>query len=278
MLRLCDGVRARGRRAERQQRWRELLAEDDHLSERKRIRVRNRKLRRVHADFRKAPRGAAMQLVRNVLQECGRLLAVVPDQSTLAQELDVVEAALASEHTPDWIEKKCLITAVVTEILVRRAGAEHAPADDVLDILKHVTDVEDEEEEISAAEMSQPNNVAAKPRTWSSEAPAISSVAENLLRVDAERIDTVLNLVGELIIAKSMMHQAINEFAKRFPKDPLKSRFSDAMAFQALDGDDLCASNRRSDGEARTCGCSIDQHGTGAALAFAATILCSGQM
>ena len=184
-------------------------------------------------------RGAAMQLVRNVLQECGRVLAVVPDQSTLAQDLDVVEAALASEHTPDWIEKKCLIPAVVAEILVRRAGAEHAPADDMLDILKHVTDEEDEEEEISPAEMAQLKNAAAKPRTVSTEAPAISSVAENLLRVDAERIDAVLNLVGELIIAKSMIHQAINEFAKRFPKDPLKSRFYDAMAFQARTMNDL---------------------------------------
>jgi len=35
-------------------------------------------------------RGAAMQLIRNVLQECGRLLAIVPDQSTLAADVDVV--------------------------------------------------------------------------------------------------------------------------------------------------------------------------------------------
>jgi two-component system chemotaxis sensor kinase CheA len=62
---------------------------------------------------------------------------------------------------------------------------------------------------------------------------------ESLLRVDAERIDSVLNLVGELIIAKSMLHQAINEFEKRYPKDPLKMRFSDAMAFQARIMNDL---------------------------------------
>ena len=64
-------------------------------------------------------RGAALQLVRNVLQECGRLLAIVPDQSTLSQDLDVVEAALSSEHTADWIEKKCLIPAVISQIMVR---------------------------------------------------------------------------------------------------------------------------------------------------------------
>ena len=43
-------------------------------------------------------RGAAMQLIRNVLQECGRLLAIAPDQSTLSNDLDVVEAAISSEH------------------------------------------------------------------------------------------------------------------------------------------------------------------------------------
>jgi two-component system chemotaxis sensor kinase CheA len=49
----------------------------------------------------------------------------------------------------------------------------------------------------------------------------------------------VLNLVGELIIAKSMMHQAINAFDKTHPKDPLRGRFADAMAFQARILNDL---------------------------------------
>ena len=57
--------------------------------------------------------------------------------------------------------------------------------------------------------------------------------AENILRVDAERIDNVLNLVGELIIGKSMLQQAFIEFARYSPKEALRGRFSDAMAFQS---------------------------------------------
>jgi two-component system chemotaxis sensor kinase CheA len=57
--------------------------------------------------------------------------------------------------------------------------------------------------------------------------------------VDSERIDSVLNLVGELIIGKSMLQQALNEFAKTYPKDALRGRFSDAMAFQARVLNDL---------------------------------------
>jgi two-component system chemotaxis sensor kinase CheA len=62
---------------------------------------------------------------------------------------------------------------------------------------------------------------------------ALASVSENILRVDAERIDAVLNLVGELIIGKSMLQQALNEFARIYPKEGMRGRFADAMAFQA---------------------------------------------
>ncbi len=62
---------------------------------------------------------------------------------------------------------------------------------------------------------------------------------DNLLRVDAEKIDSVLNLVGELILAKSMLQQALLEFGERFPKDVLRGKFSDAMAFQGRVLNDL---------------------------------------
>ena len=60
-----------------------------------------------------------------------------------------------------------------------------------------------------------------------------------MLRVEAGRIDSVLNLVGELIIGKSMLQQALNEFSKRYPKELLRGKFADAMAFQARVLNDL---------------------------------------
>jgi two-component system chemotaxis sensor kinase CheA len=197
-------------------------------------------------------RSAAMQLIRNVLQDCGRLLAIAPDQSTLSNDLDVVEAAISSENSEEWIAKKCRIPSVVAEVLVQKAGREQQQADDVLDIVKHVTAPAEDETEVAiqaeetaaktvapakAASVPAENNVANTPADTQS--TSFASMSETLLRVDAERIDSVLNLVGELIIAKSMLHQAINEFDKRHPKDPLKMRFSDAMAFQARIMNDL---------------------------------------
>jgi two-component system chemotaxis sensor kinase CheA len=197
-------------------------------------------------------RSAAMQLIRNVLQDCGRLLAVAPDQSTLSNDLDVVEAAISSENSEEWIAKKCRIPSVVAEVLVQKAGHEQQQADDVLDIVKHVTTSSEDETEVAihaeetAARAAAPAKAASVPADNSlANAPAdtqstsFAGMSETLLRVDAERIDSVLNLVGELIIAKSMLHQAINEFDKRHPKDPLKMRFSDAMAFQARIMNDL---------------------------------------
>ena len=45
--------------------------------------------------------------------------------------------------------------------------------------------------------------------------------------------------MGELIIGKSMLQQALNEFSKRFPKELLRGKFADAMAFQARVLNDL---------------------------------------
>ena len=196
-------------------------------------------------------RSAAMQLIRNVLQDCGKLLAMAPDQSTLSNDLDVVEAAISSDSSEEWIAKKCRIPSVVAEVLIQKAGRPQEQADDVLDIVKHVTTPQDDETEIALGAEETPatpvqairESAAQRPESVQpaadSQVASFASMSETLLRVDAERIDSVLNLVGELIIAKSMLHQAINEFDKRHPKDPLKMRFSDAMAFQARIMNDL---------------------------------------
>ena len=42
-----------------------------------------------------------------------------------------------------------------------------------------------------------------------------------------------MNLVGELIIGKSMLQRVVAEFDRKFPKDPLRGKFSDALAFQS---------------------------------------------
>ena len=186
-------------------------------------------------------RVAALQLIRNVLAECGQVLAIVPDERSLSLDIDVVEALVSTTKSREWIERKCRIPSVVNDLLLEEAGQQ-----------KEFQAVTDEEEHVplgpgpgaSEAALNSEEAVTPSPTPQftvsGTEQPSTSfSQMENLLRVDAERIDAVLNLVGELIIAKSMLHQTIAEFDKRFPKDPLKMRFADAMAFQARVLNDL---------------------------------------
>lgn len=191
-------------------------------------------------------RGAALQLIRNVLAECGTVLAIVPDQGTLHPEIELVEAAIATRQSMDWITKKCRIPSIVSELTLRPFGEQAAeePSEDVLDIVEHVTTAGNDADPLTAVEKvirTAPAPAAAQMPSQTSAAETSTSFSnlENLLRVDAERIDAVLNLVGELIIAKSMLHQTVLDFQKRFPKDPLKTRFVDALAFQSRIMNDL---------------------------------------
>src|SRR5439155_13189528 len=68
---------------------------------------------------------------------------------------------------------------------------------------------------------------------------AVAAVAESMLRVDAARIDAVMNLVGELIIGKSMLHRALTEFDQRHSRDPVRAKMADALAFQSRVLDEL---------------------------------------
>jgi len=156
-----------------------------------------------------ALRAAAVQLARNVLEEMGAVLAMHPEANT--DNVSLIEAALASERGKDWIARRCHIPTVVSRILVD--AVMPAPAG------------------------SEPHAEESHPAAGG--AASLSGAGENLLRVDAERIDAVLNLVGELIIGKSMLHQSMTEFDRRFPKDALRGKFADALAFQARVLNDL---------------------------------------
>ncbi|HWZ46455.1 MAG TPA: chemotaxis protein CheA, partial [Candidatus Saccharimonadales bacterium] len=186
-------------------------------------------------------RAAAMQLIRNVLNECGRLLAIAPDQSTITANIKVVDAAIVSSHNLKWLQKKCRIPAVVTEVTIEPVERRsHDRPDAVLDAFRHSPeDVAREETHLQEPSEDRSRPASEVPAPAAAEPAGAASGPETNLRVDATRIDTVLNLVGELIIGKSMMQQTINEFQQRFPKDPLKAKFTDALAFQARIINDL---------------------------------------
>jgi two-component system, chemotaxis family, sensor kinase CheA len=173
---------------------------------------------------------AGRQLVQNAIGTMGPVIAIRPDPKSPAAT-KFIEFVVATVQTPDQIGAKCKIPTIVEEVTVEvllRASAPN-PAPPQQPAVAAQEPVRSETEAPAAESAPSPMTV-----------PGVVSVAqENLLRVDAGRIDNVLNLVGELIIGKSMLQQALNEFAKRYPKELLRGKFADAMAFQSRVLNDL---------------------------------------
>lgn len=175
-------------------------------------------------------RAAAFQLIRNVLHGSGTLIALRPEDNIAAATVEVVEAALASVQPEEKILQRCRIPSIVSDVRLVRAAtaetAEHELLGDVLEAQAHL---------VAAAENGE-LGAATKPRVSGT---AATVVAESSLRVDATRIDAVMNLVGELIIGKSMLNRTLTEFDRKHARDPLRAKLADAMAFQARILDEL---------------------------------------
>ena len=141
-------------------------------------------------------KAAAWQLFHNVLLRAGEVLAVQPENAG-SEQVSHLEVVISSDKPQAWIADRCRIPAVVADVKVTPWKARQQGA-------------------------------APEPP-----AAATTAVLDNILRVDAERLDQLLNLIGELIIGRSMLQQVLGEFSRRFPKDSLRARFTDAMAFQS---------------------------------------------
>jgi two-component system, chemotaxis family, sensor kinase CheA len=177
---------------------------------------------------------AGRQLVQNALAGIGEVLAARPEAgSTTASKQ--VEFLVATEKAAEQVSAKCQIPTIVASVKLDLLPGEVATRRAAKKTAKVEAPEIPAETELAAGEAL----LAEEPTSTSEGTPQPHTMAENILRVDAERIDSVLNLVGELIIGKSMLQQALNEFAKSYPKDALRGKFADAMAFQARVLNDL---------------------------------------
>lgn len=180
----------------------------------------------LRLDPNSAMRAAAFQLVRNVLHACGTVIALRPEDNLAAASVEVVQAAVASAHPIEHIVHRCRIPSVVSDLRIepanRAESAEHELLGEIL-------------EAQAATRAAHPAEAAAK----QSPASAVATVAEATLRVDASRIEAVMNLVGELIIGKSMLHRTLAEFEAQHSRDPVRVKLAEALAFQSRVLDEL---------------------------------------
>lgn len=179
---------------------------------------------------------AARQLVLQALAEVGEVLAVRPEAGFAARTKDL-QVLFASGKTSDQIASKCRIPTAISQVNV--------------EVLAETPGGSEVAKMASPARPGQKTTTRKQPPAapQKGQAPAgeegdghgkdSHAHAENILRVDAERIDNMISLVGELIIGKSMLQQALNEFAPQSQKDPMRMRFADIMAFHARALNDL---------------------------------------
>jgi two-component system, chemotaxis family, sensor kinase CheA len=174
-------------------------------------------------------RAAAFQLIRNVLHGSGTVIALRPEDNLAAASVEIVEAAVASSQSVEQLKQRCRIPSIVSDVRIEHAATaeafEHELLGDVLEA-QAANLVAGDAENGGTAKAAAPGSAA-------------TAVAEATLRVEATRIDAVMNLVGELIIGKSMLNRTLSEFDQKHARDPLRAKLADAMAFQARILDEL---------------------------------------
>jgi len=227
----AKNTRAKKRRAATPSRWSEYeqLAISRALSEGKRVHHVV-----VQVDPQCAMPLAGRQMIQLALAGLGQVMALYPVDGS-PEAMTRIEAAVASEQPAEQIRTKCSIPTVALSVRVTPLRAQTLSATPPASAPTQVPAGSEQGNEIPLAAVAEADASA----TAEAVAPASPTGPENVLRVDAEKIDSVLNLVGELILAKSMLQQTLLEFGQHFPKHALRGKFADAMALQARVLNDL---------------------------------------
>lgn len=179
---------------------------------------------------------AAAQLVRNTLHEAGTIAAMHPE-ADVTPPPTLIEVALTSDKDVAWLERRAKIPTVVSQVYIERMNLE---ADD--DPLESA--VAQPAATPAQPEVQQPftllENGAAVAERAAVERPRakeerVAVATENVLRVETERVDKVLDLVGEMIIAKSMMQELQHDMLATLGKGhgTLRARSGDILTLQS---------------------------------------------
>jgi two-component system chemotaxis sensor kinase CheA len=156
-------------------------------------------------------RSAGAFLVRQRLSKLGRVVGVDPDPEspeieTAAQWVIDLESLSAKEE----IRKAARVPGVIGKVLLREQKGTPAPAP----------------RSGSEAGLLPGAEEGAVSRSTSGAIPA-----SDQLRVEVSKIDRIMNLVGELVIGRSMVTQALTEFESGDARGTAANRLSDANGF-----------------------------------------------
>ncbi|MBI3399711.1 MAG: chemotaxis protein CheA [Deltaproteobacteria bacterium] len=126
-----------------------------------------------------------------------------PLDSSEVESVDTIGLLIASAMARDDVKNLCNIPGVIGDVAI-----------------------EELREEGGLAVVS--NDIAESTRASAKIAAASPT---GTIRVESEKVDQIMNLVGELIVGRSMIEQLLSEFEERFPREELISRFAYANSF-----------------------------------------------
>jgi two-component system chemotaxis sensor kinase CheA len=175
---------------------------------------------------------AALQLVCSAVEQCGTVLAQSPASGVPLPSLATVNFALSSWRPTDWIRARCNVPGIVSGVFLEPLKVIEAEPRDALQILLEAETAAESTVTASGENGHTEPSIEEAPSSPGANSGILGS-NEAWLRVETGRIDAVMNLIGELIIGKSMLHRAITEFDQKFPKDSLRNRLGDAVSFQS---------------------------------------------
>ena len=164
----------------------------------------------LRIDQNSGMRAAAFQLIRNVLHGCGTVIALRPEDNTAAANVEIVEAALATKSSQEHIE---LIAAAFRRSLRKFAVEESSQANTAEHEL--LGDLWKRKLRRSARRLQTRRKTRPHPRRVRWARPSLPS--PKVPCAWTPRASTaVMNLVGELIIGKSMLNRTLTEFDQKF--------------------------------------------------------------
>jgi two-component system chemotaxis sensor kinase CheA len=196
MLRIDDFLRANGQAAPAREPHRP--TEYQALQARSAV---NEGLRvfRIEARFHRecAERSIAGRLSLARMGELGRMIAVVPDpDDDTMDSAEGFEAMIATNRSEEDLRRAGLVTGLIGEMKVSEYSSAEFGA---------------RSSESKADGSSETGGTVSASTAQTDTFPLQSAPAAEMIRVEASRLDRLMNLVGELIIGRSMVSQAASE-------------------------------------------------------------------
>ncbi|MBL8192259.1 MAG: chemotaxis protein CheA [Blastocatellia bacterium] len=189
--------------------------------------------------------GAGLLILLREISRVGEIVASFPDiEDEQVEELDKVIIILLAEDLPR-IEKVANVVGVTSEVTITKikvADVEGLFSEQESKLLYQSTE-QDKPKEISididlskdidlSNKIVKPNNLAKEQtiETQNIVQQSKENLAVELLRVSVDKVNLLMDLVGELIINRSMLNQISQQLKTEFSKNPRINRLVDIDA------------------------------------------------